>query len=560
MKKYLIPFVMSVFGLAIFAGCDLSGTQEQIEDPAEELSYKLSTNEASLRVVEYAVEDSDCITHFSKFKEGRDEVGYSITFEIHGTILIFDGIEGSVFKRVYETETSVCFVLADKTTHEIQKTVRTPDTGNNKVSGLDVVFDVDQGAVMVPDVMYRVNYKIEGGDENTIVRVLPMSDYINTYAHPETSTSGYFYVNIEPYFDRYSNSYRDNTYYDGVTEEDLYHSELAVMVSVTDGKNNSVVKTLNIQEGIIYSSYDTYYVGTQAGTVTVPVMTNVDYSVDVWADWLTYTPASKADLREDELIFSFTTNEDYYPRSAYVGLVDQNGYLLTEFMVYQEGTYVEYCPDCGHYPCECPEYVNPITIDGDFSDWDYVDYNYYVSTAECAYDAKYTGLRKVKVFTDEYYIHIYLELSEELVYNNSNVVFDLHLNSDGDTRYGDNYFAGQSAVDFLLEDYIISDSYYKSYDPAIWAYYGSKDEFEWMWESHMESGCGIAYGCGNHTRYEISILKEMLMGIYLADEFSLGFEIYDNYWNTAGLLPNSDVTDYNPNGIAEFLYVYNYGW
>ena len=67
MKKYLIPFVMSIFGLAIFAGCDLSGTQDQIEDPAEELSYKLSTNEASLRVVEYAVEDSDCITHFSKF-------------------------------------------------------------------------------------------------------------------------------------------------------------------------------------------------------------------------------------------------------------------------------------------------------------------------------------------------------------------------------------------------------------------------------------------------------------------------------------------------------------
>ena len=50
------------------------------------------------------------------------------------------------------------------------------------------------------------------------------------------------------------------------------------------------------------------------------------------------------------------------------------------------------------------------------------------------------------------------------------------------------------------------------------------------------------------------------MGIDLADEFSLGFEIYDNYWNTAGLLPNSDVTDYNPNGIAEFLHVYNYGW
>ena len=68
------------------------------------------------------------------------------------------------------------------------------------------------------------------------------------------------------------------------------------------------------------------------------------------------------------------------------------------------------CPDCGENPCVCePEYEAPITIDGDFSDWDSVN----AAVAYCDPEAKYTALSTFKCYADDVYVFVYFEFVED---------------------------------------------------------------------------------------------------------------------------------------------------
>jgi hypothetical protein len=46
----------------------------------------------------------------------------------------------------------------------------------------------------------------------------------------------------------------------------------------------------------------------------------------------------------------------------------------------------------------------------------------------------------------------------------------------------------------------------------------------------------------------------MLMGVNLADTFTIGFDIQQD-WNSVGVLPNTAVTDDNTNGSVPMLVV-----
>ena len=213
------------------------------------------------------------------------------------------------------------------------------------------------------------------------------------------------------------------------------------------------------------------------------------------------------------------------------------------------------CPDCGKDPCECPEeYASPITIDGDFADWDALDASK-VASATCATDAKWTALKSVKVYADEVYINVLMEVDADQITSDSPI--DIYLNTDNSENPGNNNWLGQSGQDVLLEGGYYVEGEVISFDPGLYPYTGSDQEVEWAWDVEnplLAEGNGLASGAGTVAKYEIAILIELLNGVELADTFGFGITVSQN-WEPVGLLPNDTVTDENTNGAAKFLEV-----
>lgn len=204
------------------------------------------------------------------------------------------------------------------------------------------------------------------------------------------------------------------------------------------------------------------------------------------------------------------------------------------------------------------EYASPVTIDGDFADWDALDASKVV-VLESAADAVYTAITKAKIYADGVYINIYFEFDEEQI-TAGGAAFDIYLNADGDDGLGDDYYVGQTGVDYLLEDgEFMTAGTLNSFNPGLFAYEGSREAWEWGWVPVLDSGLGIASGAGAGNKYELAVMIEMLAGVELADTFSLGLMLTDiteaGDWNCVGCLPNTDVTEENTNGKAPFAKV-----
>ena len=94
-----------------------------------------------------------------------------------------------------------------------------------------------------------------------------------------------------------------------------------------------------------------------------------------------------------------------------------------------------------------------------------------------------------------------------------------------------------------------------SYDPGMFEYTGSREAWEWGWNALLPEASGISTGAGKDNKYELAILKEMLMGAEIADTFGIGVMVATPDWATVGVIPNVDVTDDNANGKAPLLKV-----
>lgn len=202
------------------------------------------------------------------------------------------------------------------------------------------------------------------------------------------------------------------------------------------------------------------------------------------------------------------------------------------------------------------EYVAPITIDGDFSDWAKIDAAK-MSTATCAADAYKTALKVVKVYADATYVFIYLEFDKDQITWNANeyVPFHLYINGDGDDStggYSDEFTVG--CADVLCEGFLTDGTGFDSYNPGAYKWTGEAGGSGWSWEGILDDGAGLCSGAGAGNAYEIQLIREMYPLGTLADDFSIGFDIQQG-WSSVGWLPNADITDDNPQGKAPLLKV-----
>lgn len=512
MKKLLIFFCMAAVGLSALSCYDDTLIRETL-DEHKELIEGLGADVEALKTLVEAVENADYITSVEIIEEDGKQVGYTITFYRHGKITVYYGNNGadsgdvensgdSIFEEVYEKDGYMYFVLTDGTVYKV------PMTASAQSSAIDIEFDVEPEMLVAPDTEYDIPYTIIGADDKTNVRVITNERYVRAYVKSENVSQGYISITIAPY--------------DGTVSEEYYQSQLSVMVTVVDGKNNSVVKAINLKKGVLSLYESSYAVSKDGGQIIVPVRTNLEYEVVVpsEATWITYSPRTKSEIRTDELVFDIQPNEDLYYRQAEVCLVDSNGVQLESFFICQHGS--------------------GVIIDGDFSDWDQLD-PAAVLVTECPPGAARGGLKVMKVNYDGQYLNFYFELDWnylwEREYRGGNPLC-IMLSSDPNT--GGCEIWTDICCDYMIEGpYILNKDDYQSESAAQSMYHwtGPVHEAGWDWEGPVAE---IPYSFVRvNDKCELSLEMDSLRSTGSFDEnLAVGVEIYQ-WWDAAGILPSS---------------------
>ena len=202
------------------------------------------------------------------------------------------------------------------------------------------------------------------------------------------------------------------------------------------------------------------------------------------------------------------------------------------------------------------EYVAPIKVDGDFSDWAKLPAAN-VAEAKCDPEATKTALKVVKVYADAVYVFVYFEWDKDQITHEpdvEHVPFHCYINTDGDAStggYGDEF--SDACSELLFEGFVYPDgAKVGSYEPGVHEWTGDVNGTGWTWTDLGEFN-GLCAGAGIEGKYEFQIARE-LMPKKLADNFSIGFDIQQG-WESVGILPNAHVTDDNPGGLAPSLQV-----
>lgn len=206
-----------------------------------------------------------------------------------------------------------------------------------------------------------------------------------------------------------------------------------------------------------------------------------------------------------------------------------------------------------------PEYVAPIKIDGDFSDWAKLDASK-VAKAECPADATKTALKKMQVYADALFVYVYIEYDKDQISHEpdvEHVPMHVYINGDGLATtggFGDQW--NDACMDVMMEGFIYPDgAAIGSYEPGIYKWVGETNGTGWegCWEE-LGDIAGITAGAGIEGKYEFSIVRELYPIGKLADTFSIGIDIQQS-WDSVGFLPIGTVDDDNTSGHANSLTV-----
>lgn len=188
-----------------------------------------------------------------------------------------------------------------------------------------------------------------------------------------------------------------------------------------------------------------------------------------------------------------------------------------------------------------PEYVAPIKIDADFSDWAKLDASKVATATLPEGGASKEALKVLKVYADEVFVYIYFEWDTEMIEYEpdvEHVPFHIYLNGDGDNTTGG--FSDQftdAATDFLAEGFLTDGTNLVNYGDGVscFAWDGEVNGSGWTW-SDVDSGAGLFQGAGVAGKYEIAMTRELYPLGKLADEFSIGIDIQQS-WDSVGVLP-----------------------
>lgn len=202
---------------------------------------------------------------------------------------------------------------------------------------------------------------------------------------------------------------------------------------------------------------------------------------------------------------------------------------------------------------EGTEYVNPIDVtDGSAADWDALPAEFVASATHvdgCSMD----GLKSVKVYCDEMYLNVLIEVNLEVVTDHAWTPLHMYINADGSAAtggYGDEF--ADADAEWMLETAVYADGA-AQYNPAVFKWFGEVGGSGWLWTdpngvADETNGWGAivpegtlpignAQAVNGIGTVEIQLLKELIPAQW-ADQFSIGFDIQQS-WTSCGILPNA---------------------
>ena len=178
---------------------------------------------------------------------------------------------------------------------------------------LSVTFTETEDIRVLADKTYTIGYTITGADDKTVIKALAQDGFRAVVKKTDNAT--------------------------GVIEITTPSTTLPteILVFVTDGKERTIMRSINFVEGVIIVSSKSYTIDCAGGTVQVPLSTNIDYMVEIpEADksWISVAE-TRAVMRDETLIFTVAKNETLAVRYSMVKLVDALGVTSETILITQ---------------------------------------------------------------------------------------------------------------------------------------------------------------------------------------------------------------------------------
>ena len=255
---------------------------------------------------------ADGITPQLRINEGNWEVSYDEgqTWEVVGPAQTAAEGGDAVFSGVKETKDQVIFTLADGTKLAIDKLVE-----------FSLKIDDSKAIDVVEDATAEIPYTLSGVGSGT--------------SRVDAVASGDWWAEVEA-TDASSGTLK-------VTAG--AEKRAKVIVYAVDGKGRSDIRSLVFNGGTLVAEAPVSDAPTTGGEVTVPVVTNVDYDVDIEEDaqyWLSYVITKAGEVRHENIVFTVEENNTPETRTGLVQIKDLSGAVIQEFTIKQESGVYEY--------------------------------------------------------------------------------------------------------------------------------------------------------------------------------------------------------------------------
>ena len=220
-----------------------------------------------------------------------------------------DGQDGtdavSIFKEITQDEDYIYFKLQNDSVISVPKH-----------HPLSITFTETEDIRVLAGKTYSIGYTITGADENTVIKALAQDGFRAVVKKTDNATG---IIEI-------------------TTPSTILPSE--VLIFVTDGKERTIMRSINFVEGVIIVTTKSYTVGYNGGTVTVDLSTNIDYTVEIpEADksWITVADTrTRAVMRDETLTFTVASNPALTVRYSTIRLVDNLGITSETILITQK--------------------------------------------------------------------------------------------------------------------------------------------------------------------------------------------------------------------------------
>ena len=220
-----------------------------------------------------------------------------------------DGQDGtdavSIFKEITQDEDYIYFKLQDDSVISVPKH-----------HPLSITFTETEDIRVLAGKTYSIGYTITGADENTVIKALAQDGFRAVVKKTDNATG-----TIEI-----------------TTPGTILPSE--VLIFVTDGKERTIMRSINFVEGVIVVTTKSYTVGYNGGTVTVDLSTNIDYTVEIPEtdkSWISVADTrTRAVMRDETLTFTVASNPALTVRYSTIRLVDALGVTSETILITQK--------------------------------------------------------------------------------------------------------------------------------------------------------------------------------------------------------------------------------